>query len=136
MLRWRSGVDALVQRSMWAALLGLALLGALTFFGAAVFLLAQAEFGTVRTLLGFGFFFVALALMAAIGLSLARRKARRRQAVAAQAASAAAPWWLDSRLLATGLDLSRTLGGRRAISVGLAGAFLVGLWLSRSVDRK
>jgi TM2 domain-containing membrane protein YozV len=136
MLRWRSRVDAIVQRSVWAAIAAIALFAALMFFGAALFVLAQAEFGTLRALLGFGAFFAVLALIAAIGLGLVQRRAARRRAIAIQTASAATPWWLDPRLLATGLDLSRTLRGRRAISIGLAGAFLVGLWLSRSMDRK
>jgi hypothetical protein len=136
-LRWRTRVDAVVKCGVWGAIAIVALFAALLFFGAAVFVVAQAEFGTIRTLLGFAGCFLAVALLAAIGLTVARRTAERRQSRIAQtAASAAAPWWLDPRLLAAGLDFGKTLGGRRAIAIGLVGAFLVGLWLSRSVDRK
>ena len=136
-LRWRRRVDALVKCGVWGAIAIIAMLAALVFFGAAIFMVAQAEFGTLRTLLGFAGFFLLVALLVAIGLSLARRTADRPPArIAQSAASAAAPWWLDPRLLAAGLDLGKTLGGRRTIAIGLAGAFLVGLLLSRNVDRK
>jgi hypothetical protein len=136
-LRLRTRVDALVKCGVWGAIAGVAMLAALLFFGAAIFMVAQAEFGTIRTLLGFAGFFVLVALLAAIGLSVARRSADRPPARIAQSAgSAATPWWLDPRLLAAGFDLGKTLGGRRTIAVGLAGAFLVGLLLSRNVDRK
>lgn len=134
-MRMRMRIESVVQRGVWAAVALVALLAALIFFGAAVFHLARAEFGTLPALLGFGGFFLAVALLAAIAISVARRNDRRRQAMFAQSGPAAAPW-LDPRLLATGLTLTRTLGGRRALAIGLAGAFLVGLWLSRSVDRK
>jgi hypothetical protein len=135
-LRWRTRVDALVKCGVWGAIAIVALFAALLFFGAAVFVVAQAEFGTIRTLLGFAGCFLAVALLAAIGLTVARRTAERRQSRIAQTAASAAPWWLDPRLLAAGLDFGKTLGGRRTIAIGLVGAFLVGLWLSRSVDRK
>jgi hypothetical protein len=43
---------------------------------------------------------------------------------------------MDPRLISTGLSLGRTLGGRRALSLGLVGAFVVGMMLSRGVDRR
>lgn len=99
------------------------------FFGAAVFVFGQAEFGTIRTLLGFAGLFLVVALLAAIGLIVARTAVQSR--IAQIAASAAAPWWLNARLLAAGLDFGKTLGGP-TIAIGLVGAFLVGLWLGRS----
>lgn len=133
-LRWRTRIDALVKCGVWGAIATVALLVALSFFSAAVFVVAQAEFGTFRTLLGFAGCFLTVALLAAIGLTVARRK--RHSRIAQTAASAAAPWWLDARLLAAGLGFGKMLGGRRTIAIGLMGAFLVGLWLSWSVDRK
>ena len=108
-LRWRTRIDALVKCGVWGAIATVALLVALSFFGAAVFVVAQAEFGTIRTLLGFAGCFLAVALLAAIGLTVARRK--RQSWIAQTAASAAAPWWLDARLLAAGLDFGKTRGG-------------------------
>ncbi|WP_210208682.1 hypothetical protein, partial [Rhodoplanes roseus] len=65
------------------------------------------------------------------------RRAARREAIVAQSVAASVPpWWMDPRLLTTGLTLSRSLGGRRMLSLGLVGAFVVGLLLSRGVDRR
>jgi hypothetical protein len=136
-LRWRARVDALVKCGVWGAIAVIALIGALLFFAAAAFVVARAEFGTIRTLLGFAVCFLVIALLAAIGLAVTRRSAERRQTRIAQVgAASAAPWWLDPRLVAAGLDFGKTLGGRRTIAIGLVGAFLVGLWLSRNTDGK
>lgn len=136
-LRWRMRVDALLRCGAWGAIAVVALLAALLFAGAAVFVLAQAEFGTIRTLLGFAGAFLAVALIAAIGLAVTRANAQRRDArLAATSAPVVPSWLLDPRLLGVGLDLGKKLGGRRTVAIGLVGAFLVGLWLSRNVDKK
>jgi hypothetical protein len=134
-LRWRTRVEALVKCGIWGAIAIVALLGALLFFGAAVFIFAQAEYGTLPTLLGFGGLFLAVALIAVIALVIVRAAAARRQTRIAATASPAAAL-LDPSLLAAGLNFSKTLGGRRAIAIGLVGAFIVGLWLSRNIDKK
>ncbi|MFZ1883032.1 MAG: hypothetical protein WAU53_05380 [Rhodoplanes sp.] len=86
---------------------------------------------------GFGVVFLALALLAVIGLLVFRRSARRREARIAQlAAQAAPPAWLDPQLLSTVLSLGKTLGPRRTAWIGLVGAFAVGLLLSRGADKR
>lgn len=136
-LRWQSRADALVRSGVWAVIAGLALGGALAFLGVAVFIRAQEDFGPIRTSLGFAGFFLVIAAIATIGLISVRRAARRREALVAQSvAQSVPPWWMDPRLITTGLSLSRTLGGRRALSLGLVGAFVVGMMLSRGVDRR
>ncbi|NVO14125.1 MAG: hypothetical protein HXX10_08820 [Rhodoplanes sp.] len=135
--RWQSRLDALVRSSVWASIVGLALGGALVFSGVAVFIRAQEDFGTIGTSLGFAMFFLVVAAIAAVGLFVVRRTARRREAIVARsAAQAVPPWWMDPRLISTGLSLGRTLGGRRALSLGLVGAFVIGMMLSRGVDRR
>lgn len=135
--RWQLRLDALVKGGVWASIAGLALGVALVFFGVAVFIRAQEDFGTIATSLGFAIFFLAIAAIAAVGLMTVRRTARRREALVAQsAAQSVPPWWTDPRLISTGLSLGRTLGGRRALSLGLVGAFVVGMMLSRGVDRR
>jgi hypothetical protein len=134
-LRWRMRVEALVKCGIWGAIAIVALLGALLFLGAAVFIFAQAEYGTLPTLLGFGGLFLAVALIAVIALVIVRAAAARRQAQIAATASPAAAL-LDPSLLAAGLNFGKTLGGRRTIAIGLVGAFIVGLWLSRNIDKK
>jgi hypothetical protein len=82
---------------------------------------------------GFGVVFLALALLAVIGLLVFRRSARRFAQLAAQAAP---PAWLDPQLLSTVLSLGKTLGPRRTAWIGLVGAFAVGLLLSRGADKR
>ncbi|MDC7785661.1 hypothetical protein PQJ75_06120 [Rhodoplanes sp. TEM] len=136
-LRWQARFDTLVKSGVWAALAAVGLAGALVFVGAAVFLRAEQEFGAIATSLGFAGFFFVIAAIAAIGLAVVRRRAARREAIVAQSVAASVPpWWMDPRLLTTGLALSRSLGGRRVLSLGLVGAFVVGLLLSRGVDRR
>ncbi len=135
-LRWRIRLEALVKSGVWGAIAIVGLIVALLFAGAAVFVLAQAEYGTVRTLLGFAGLFLAIALFAAIGLAVTRWSAERKERAALANAPAVPSWLLDPRLLSAGLDLGKTLGGRRTVALGLAGAFLVGLWLSRNLDQK
>lgn len=134
-LRWRTRVEALVKCGIWGAIAVVALLGALLFLGAALFVYAQAEFGTLPTLLGFGGAFLAVALIAVIAIAIVRAAAaRRQQRIAATASPVAA--LLDPGLIAAGLNLGKTLGGRRTIAIGLVGAFIVGLWLSGNIDKK
>jgi hypothetical protein len=135
-LRWRIRIDALIKSGVWGLIAIIGLIVALLFAGAAVFVLAQAEYGTVRTLLGFAGAFLAIALFAAIGLAVTRWSAERKTRAALASAPALPSWLLDPRLLAAGLDFGKTLGGRRTIAIGLVGAFLVGLWLSRNLDQK
>jgi TM2 domain-containing membrane protein YozV len=135
-LRWRIRVEALVRSGVWGAIAMIALIVALLFGGAAVFVLAQAEFGTIRALLGFAGAFLAIALIAAIGIAVTRRSAARKEQAALASAPSVPSWLLDPRLLAAGLDVGKTLGARRTLAIGLAGAFLFGMWLSRNLDQK
>jgi len=135
MLRWRMRVEALIKCGIWGVIALIALLAAMLFFGAAVFVYAQAEYGTLPTLLGFGGIFLAVAIIAVLALSIVRAMAARRQAQIAQTTSPVAAL-LDPQLLMAGLDFGKTLGGRRAIAVGLVGAFIVGLLLTRTIDKK
>jgi hypothetical protein len=133
-MRWRLRVEALVKCGIWGIIALVALFAAMLFFGAAVFVYAQAEYGTLPTLLGFGGAFFVVALIAVIAIIIVRAIAARRQARIPSVSPAAA--LLDPQLLAVGLDLSKTLGGRRTLAIGLVGAFVVGLLLSRQIDKK
>ncbi len=133
--RWRTQIDALVKSGLWATIALCALAAAFVFFGAAVFVVAQAEFGTVPTFFGFAGFFLVIALIAVIVLGVIRRRAERRQAEIARAAAKARPqWWADPAVMSAGLELSKTLGARRAIAIGVV-AFLIGLLISRNIDK-
>ncbi|NVO16937.1 MAG: hypothetical protein HXX10_23165 [Rhodoplanes sp.] len=136
-LRWQAKVDAVVKSGLWVAVATFALLVSFAFLGAALFIWAQEIYGAIRTCLGFAAFFLALALIAVIGLLVFRRSVWRREArIAQQAAHAAPPAWLDPQVLSTVLSLGKTLGPRRAAWIGLVGAFAVGLLLSRGADKR
>ena len=77
-LRWRIRLEALVKSSDWGTIAIIGLIVALLFAGAAVFVLAQAEYGTIRALLGFAGLFPAIALLATIGRAVTRRSAERK----------------------------------------------------------
>jgi hypothetical protein len=134
-LRLRMRVEALVKCGIWGVIALVALFAATSFFGAAAFVYAQAAYGTLPTLIGFGGIFLVVAVIAVIAIAIVRAMATRRQAQIAQTASPAAAL-LDPHLLMAGLDFGKTLGGRRTIAVGLVGAFIVGLLLSRTIDKR
>lgn len=133
--RWKIRLDAALKSAICAIVAGIALVLALVFFAAAIFVLAQASYGTLKTCLGFAVFFLLVAALAGIVLLIQRRSAARMLA-AARASAKPGSWWLDPRVVAAGLDLGKTLGGRRAMSLGLVGAFLIGLLMSRGPDKK
>jgi hypothetical protein len=103
-----------------------ALLVAAGFFCAATFAWIQQGYGTVAACLALGGIFVAFALVALIIALLLRRRKEPPPPVSPKA------WWNDPVMLAAALDVSRAFGGRRAASIALVGAFVVGLLLSRS----
>jgi hypothetical protein len=102
---------------------------ALAFFLAALFVWVEARFGTLEACLMFGGGFLVLAIGAFVALTLLRRRRPPPLNVAA-----AMPW--NDPTLLLGLKTAKSLGGGRAATVGLIGAFVVGLVLSRSVGRK
>ena len=118
---------ALKSTACWIiAVIALAIAAA--FFCAAGFVVLAARLGAIEACLVFGAAFVVVALAAAIVLVLLKRRAARTRASVAHA--------LDPQALAVGAEIYRLLGGRRAASMGLLGAFIVGVLLSRSVPRK
>jgi hypothetical protein len=71
--------------------------------------------------------FIVIALFAVLLSALARRRARER-AILARAARAHAPsWLLDPKILATGLQMGRSLGWQRIVPLALLG-FLAAQW--------
>lgn len=136
LLRWRIRLDAFIKSGVWGAIAIVGLLVALLFGGAAVFVLAQAEFGTLKALLIFAGAFLAIALVAAMGLAITRWSAARKERAALANAAPLPSLLLDPRLLAAGFDVGKALGGRRTIALGLVGAFVFGVWLSRNLDQK
>jgi hypothetical protein len=132
LFRWKAGLDTALRSFLCAAIAAAAGGLSLLFFGTAIFILLQQTYGTVTTCLAFGVFLLVAAAAALTVMSVQRRKAAERRRASAQAH----PWWLDPRVVAAGLEFGKTVGGRRALSLGLVGAFLIGLLLSRGTDKK
>ena len=124
----KARIDVALKSTACGMIAALALVIAVAFFCAAGFVALATRLGTIEACLVFGGAFLALAVTAAIVLLLLRRRASRRRPTIAQA--------IDPQALAVGAEIYRLLGGRRAASVGLVGAFIVGILLSRSIARK
>jgi len=125
---------ASVALLVWIAVIALATLTAFAFLCVAGYTWFAAQFGDVfAALLMTGMF----ALVAAIGAmicALARRRARAR-AILERAARAHAPsWLLDPRMLATAVQLGRTIGWQRIIPVALFG-FVAAQWAREYRER-
>ncbi|EJW10065.1 hypothetical protein A33M_0523 [Rhodovulum sp. PH10] len=132
--RWQTRLDAIVNNAIWSTVAGIAVLIAIVFGGAALFVWLEGRYGPIVTCLGFGGFFLLVAVIAVIVRAvLARRAERREVEIAHAAAQKTPPFGLDPRLLSSGIAIGRTIGGRRGLAIGLAGAFLVGMVLSRTV---
>ena len=98
---------------------------ALGFFCAAAFMWLQQRLDPISAALILGGVFLALALIAVLVIVLLQRKPPpppppRHKSM-----------WADPALLATALDIGRTLGPRRAATAVLVGAFLIGMMINR-----
>jgi hypothetical protein len=101
---------------------------ALGFFCAALFMWLERLYGPIPAALIVGGVFLLVALVAVLAVVLVQRKPPPpppRQKV----------WWSDPALLATALDIGRTLGPRRAATAVLIGAFLIGMMINRPPHR-
>lgn len=124
----KARVDIALKSAACGMIAALAAVIALAFFCAAAFIALAARRGTVDACLIFGGAFVLVAAIAATLVRLLRRRAVRNKVNLAQAA--------DPQTLAIGNAILQLLGGRRAASLGLVGAFIIGVLLSRSVPPK
>ena len=73
-----------------------------------------------------GFFFL-VAVIAGLLSARARRRARERAILARAARAHAGSWLLDPKILATAVQVGRSLGWQRAIPLALVG-FMVAQW--------
>ena len=121
----RSGVSpAFIVR---IAVVVLAALTAFVFLCVAAYDGLALQVGSVFAGLIMAGVFVLIALVGAIVCTFVRRRARER-AILARAARAHAPsWLLDPRILATAMQIGRTLGWQRVVPVALLG-FMVAQW--------
>ena len=111
----------------WFAIVALAALTAFAFLCVAAYDGLALHIGSVYAGLVMAAIFVAIAIIGLIVCLLARRRARER-AILERAARAHAPsWLLDPKILATAVQVGRSLGWQRVIPLALVG-FMVAQW--------
>lgn len=98
---------------------------AIGFFCAATFMWLEQRLDAIAAALIVGGFFLLLSLVAVLIIVLVQRKPPPPPPPRQKS------FWADPALLATALDIGRTLGPRRAATAVLIGAFLIGMMINR-----
>jgi hypothetical protein len=112
---------------VWLIVVALAASTAFVFLCVAAYDWLALQIGSVYAALAMAAIFVAIAVIGLMICLLARRRARER-AILERAARAHAPsWLLDPKILATAVQVGRSLGWQRAIPLALVG-FMVAQW--------
>jgi uncharacterized membrane protein len=115
----RTGITTSVI--VWLAVVALAALTAFAFLCVAAYDWLALQMGSVYAGLVMAAVFVVIAIIGIIVSLLARRRARER-AILERAARAHAPsWLLDPKILATAVQIGRSLGWQRVIPLALVG---------------
>ncbi len=102
---------------------------ALGFFCAALFMWLERLYGPIPAACIVGGIFLLVALIAVLAIVMVQHKAPPPPPPRQKA------WWSDPAMLATALDIGRTLGPRRAATAVLVGAFLIGMMINRPPHR-
>ena len=112
---------------VWLAIVAFAALTAFVFLCVAAYDWLALQIGSVQAGLVMAAIFVVIAIVGSIICLLARRRARER-AILERAARAHAPsWLLDPKILATAVQVGRSLGWQRAIPLALV-AIMAAQW--------
>jgi Ca2+/Na+ antiporter len=121
----RSGITA--SFIVWLVVAMMAASTAFAFLCIAAYAWLSLKMGSVNAGLVMAAIFVVIAIVGVIVCLLARRRARER-AILERAARAHAPsWLLDPKILATAVQVGRSLGWQRVIPLALVG-FMVAQW--------
>jgi hypothetical protein len=119
---------------VWMMVIALAVITAFAFLCVAAYDWLSSQFGSVYAALILAGVFVLIAIFGAVVCALVRRRARER-AILERAARAHAPsWLLDPKLLATAVQIGRSMGWERIIPVVLLG-FLAAQWARERRDQ-
>jgi hypothetical protein len=121
----RTGITA--SFVVWLVIVALAASTAFAFLCVAAYVWLALQLGSVYAALAMAAIFVTIAIVGLIVCLLARRRARER-AILERAARAHAPsWLLDPKILATAVQVGRSLGWQRVIPLALVG-IMVAQW--------
>jgi len=121
----RSGISA--SFIVWLVVAMMAASTAFAFLCVAAYAWLALQIGGIYAGLVMAAIFVVIAIVGVIVCLLARRRARER-AILERAARAHAPsWLLDPKILATAVQVGRSLGWQRVIPLALVG-FMVAQW--------
>jgi len=118
-------LDLALKSTIGGVVAGACALVALGFFCAALFMWLERLYGSIAAALIVGGIFLFVALVAVLAIVLVQRKPPPPPPPRQKA------WWSDPALLATALDIGRTLGPKRAATAVLIGAFLIGMMINR-----
>jgi hypothetical protein len=112
---------------IWLGLAALAALTAFVFLCVAGYDWLASRYGSVHAGLIVAGFFILIAVTAALLAALVRRRARERAILERAAHAHSGSWLLDPRILATAMQVGRSLGWQRLVPIALLG-FLAAQW--------
>jgi uncharacterized membrane protein len=112
---------------VWLIVVALAALTASVFLCVAAYDWLALQLGSVYAALVMAAIFAVIAIIGLIVCLLARRRARARANLERAARAHAPSWLLDPKILATAVQIGRSLGWQRVIPLALVG-FMVAQW--------
>ena len=129
----KSGVTPLLF--IWFAIVGLALLTGFAFLCVAGYAWLLPQLGAVFAGLAMAGVFLLIALIATTAAAVSRRNTKQRAILERAArAQASSSWLLDPKILATALQVGRSVGWQRLLPVALLG-FIAAQWAREHRER-
>ena len=128
----RTGITPAVL--VWLAVAAIAAPTAFAFLCVAAYEWLSKLFGPVSAGLIVAGFFILIAAIAAMLGALARRNARQRAILERAARARAGSWLLDPKILASALQIGRSIGWQRIAPLALLG-FIAAQWVREYRDR-
>jgi Ca2+/Na+ antiporter len=119
---------------IWLAVVAVASLTAFAFLCVAAYAWLSTLFGDVFAGLIVAGFFIVVAAIAGMLCALARRRAKERAILERAARAHAGSWLLDPKILASAMQIGRSLGWQRIVPIALFG-FIAAQWAREYRER-